>query len=64
MPATAAARIEMTTIIQAGVLAGSRVRVKTPATPPMTMMPSRAMLMMPECSLNIPPRATSIRTMP
>ena len=64
MPARAEIRIESTTIIQAGMEAGSMVRARTPATPPMTMMPSRAMLMMPECSLNMPPRATSIRTMP
>src|SRR5699024_1695156 len=64
MPATAAARMDTTTIIQAGILAGSSVRARTPATPPMTMMPSSAMLMMPECSLNMPPKATSISTMP
>ena len=56
--------MDTTTISQAGMLAGSSVRARTPATPPMTMMPSSAMLMMPECSLNMPPRATSIRTMP
>ena len=64
IPASAATRTEISTTRNGDMSAGSMVRVRTPATPPMTMMPSSAMLMMPECSLNIPPSATSIRTMP
>src|SRR5699024_7921578 len=56
--------MDSTTSSQAGTVPWSMATVSTPPRPPMTMMPSSAMLMMPECSLNMPPSATSIKTMP
>ena len=54
----------MSTFMNEEVPAGSMTSTSRPKTPPMTMMPSMAMLMMPECSEKQAPRATSIRTMP
>ena len=64
IPDKAATTMDTVTMAKAGSELGSTATVRTPPRPPMTMMPSSAMLMMPECSLNMPPRATSIRTMP
>ena len=56
--------MQRNTLAKALISGGRFTSTRSPMTPPMTMMPSRAMLMMPECSEKQPPRATSIRTMP
>ena len=62
MPDTAARQIEMTTFHTGSMSAGSRFSAIVPTRPPMTIMPSSARLMTPECSEKQPPSATSIRT--
>src|SRR5699024_3975444 len=64
MPESAATKMEMVTITSGGNVLGSMATARTPPRPPITIMPSRAILMMPECSLNMPPSATSMSTMP
>ena len=55
-------RLTRSTMTSAGVSAGRNFMVSAPPSAPSTMMPSRPMLMMPECSEKHPPNATNRRT--
>ena len=62
MPMNMAARTQTTKTSHPAVPAGRYFIISAPPSAPKTMMPSRPMLMTPECSEKQPPRATSIRT--
>ena len=62
MPRITAARTTSTIMPMSGSPAGANFIIRAPPRAPMTMMPSRPMLMTPECSEKQPPKATRMRT--
>ena len=62
IPMATAARMTSRIMTRAGVPAGRNFIISAPPRAPMTMMPSRPMLMTPLCSEKHPPSATSTRT--
>ncbi|SCI63905.1 Uncharacterised protein [uncultured Blautia sp.] len=62
MPSRILASTVNSTTTKAEVPAGRNFIISAPPRAPMTMMPSRPMLMTPECSEKQPPSATSSRT--
>ena len=62
MPESIAAHTQMRKNKKPGISGGRYFMTSAPPSAPKTMMPSRPMLMTPECSEKQPPRATSIST--
>ena len=62
MPSRMAASTTSTIITMALVPSGRNFIISAPPSAPMTMMPSRPMLITPECSEKQPPKATRIST--
>ena len=62
IPASALASSVSIITARAGEPAGSKCRTNAPPRAPATMTPSSPRFMTPECSENMPPRATRIKT--
>ena len=62
MPKITAARMDRLITVSAEAPTGSHFIISAPPSAPNTMMPSRPMLITPECSEKQPPSATSINT--
>ena len=62
IPTSAATTRVRITISPGGVVAGNKTIVIAPPIAPKTMIPSRPILITPERSENMPPRATKVKT--